>query len=208
MRSRASLSERKKAVLLTAVARLLAGCGERAAAPASPYHATDISSVEWGRDFRLADHDGRPTSLADFQGKVVMRFFGFTNCPDVCPTTMADMAQVVRELGALGERVQGLLVTVDPARDTPEALGRYVTTIHPTFVGLRGDERATQELVREFKAFFAARQPQHGHAHDRYMVDHTRAIYVFDRGGKLRLLMSSGRTVDQKRADIAVLLKE
>lgn len=198
----------KNAALLATVALLLGGCGERATAPASPYHSVDISSVEWGRDFHLTDHSGRHRTLGDFEGKAVMMFFGFTNCPDVCPTTMADMAQVVRKLGAAGERVQGLLVTVDPARDTPEALARYVTAFHPGFLGLRGDERATQELAREFKAFYAARQPQDGHVHDHYMVDHTRAIYVFDRRGKLRLLMTSDRTVDHMAADIALLLKE
>lgn len=198
----------KQAGLLAAVALLLAACGEQPGAPASPYHSTDITSVEWGRDFRLTDHNGQPRSLADFQGKVVMMFFGFTNCPDVCPTTLADMAQVVRKLGASGERVQGILVTVDPARDTPRALARYVTAFHPAFLGLRGDERATQELAKEFKAFYAAREPQRGQGHDHYMVDHTRAIYVFDRSGKLRLLMSSGRTVDEMTADVALLLKE
>lgn len=114
----------------------------------------------------------------------------------------------MRKLGGAGERVQGLLVTVDPARDTPETLARYVMAFHPGFLGLRGDERATQGLAKEFKAYYAARQPQHGQGHDQYMVDHTRAIYVFDRSGKLRLLMSSGRTVDQMAADVALLLKE
>lgn len=208
MSSPGRIAGMKKAGLFAAVALLLAGCVEHPGTPASPYHSVDISSVEWGRDFQLTDHSGRPRSLADLQGKVVMMFFGFTNCPDVCPTTMADMAEVVRKLGGAGERVQGLLVTVDPARDTPEALARYVTAFHPGFLGLRGDERATQGLAKEFKAYYAARQPQHGQGHDHYMVDHTRAIYVFDRSGKLRLLMSSGRTVDQMAADVALLLKE
>lgn len=208
MSSQGRIAGMTKAALLAAAALLLAGCVERPGAPASPYHSVDISSVEWGREFQLTDHNGRPRSLADFQGKVVMMFFGFTNCPDVCPATMADMAHVVRKLGGAGERVQGLLVTVDPARDTPEGLARYVTAFHPSFLGLRGDERATQELAKEFKAFYAARAPEHGQGHDHYMVDHTRAIYVFDRSGKLRLLMNSGRTVDHMAADVALLLKE
>lgn len=196
-------------VILAAIALALAGCGERADAPSSPYHSVDIRAVEWGRDFQLIDHNGHSRSLADFRGKVVMMFFGFTNCPDVCPTTMADMAQVVRQLGEEGERVQGLLVTVDPARDTPEALARYATAFHPGFLGLRGDDATTKALAGEFKAFYAERQPQYGHGLDHhYMVDHTRAIYVFDRTGKLRLLMTSGRTVDQMTADVALLLKE
>lgn len=198
----------RRAGVLGFVALALAGCGQRSEAPASPFHSVDISSVEWGRDFHLADHKGQPRSLTDFRGKVVMMFFGFTNCPDICPTTMADMAQVIRNLGKEGERVQGLLVSVDPSRDTPEVLGRYVSAFHPTFLGLRGDAAATKALAAEFKAFYAARQPEAGHPHDHYMVDHTRAIYVFDRSGKLRLLMNSGRTVDQMAADLALLLKE
>lgn len=212
MTAQSRIAVMKKAGLLLACALLLAGCSAQSGAPASRYHSTDISSVEWGRDFQLADHNGQSRTLADFRGRVVMMFFGFTHCPDVCPTTMADMAQVVRKLGVQGERVQGLLVTVDPGRDTPEILRRYVTAFHPGFLGLRGDERTTQELAKEFKAFYAARQPQHGEAHGPghadYMVDHTRAIYVFDPKGKLRLLMTSGRTVDQMAADIALLLKE
>lgn len=200
----------RRAGVLAVIALALAGCSERSDTPASRFRSVDISAVEWGRDFQLTDHAGQPRNLADFRGKVVMMFFGFTNCPDICPTTMADMAQVVGKLGTQGDRVQGLLVTVDPARDTPEVLGRYVTAFHPTFLGLRGDDAATKELAGEFKAFYAARQPQggHGHAHDQYMVDHTRAIYVFDRSGKLRLLMNSERTVDQMATDLALLLKE
>lgn len=208
MKPRKYIANVRRAGLLAAAALALAGCGERPGSPASPFHSVDISAVEWGRDFQLTDQNGQPRSLANFRGKVVMMFFGFTNCPDVCPTTMADMAQVVRKLGEKGEQVQGLLVTVDPARDTPEVLGRYVTAFHPAFLGLRGDDTTTKELAGEFKAFYAARQPEAGHAHDHYMVDHTRAIYVFDSSGKLRLLMNSGRTVDQMAADVALLLKE
>lgn len=196
----------KKAACPVLLALLLASCGEAVGPPGSPFHSVDIRSVDWGRDFRLTDHHGQPKSLADFKGKVVMMFFGFTNCPDVCPTTMAEMAQVIQKLGEQGGQVQGLLITVDPARDTPQALARYVTAFDPNFLGLYGDERTTRELASEFKAFYAARDSHQGHDH--YMVDHTRAIYVFDRSGKLRLLMSSGRSVGQMTADIALLLKE
>lgn len=200
------MASMKKAGWCTLLALLLAGCGERAPAPSSPFHSVDIRTVEWGRDFHLTDHNGRPGRLADFRGKVVMLFFGFTNCPDVCPTTLAEMASVVHKLGEQGQQVQGLLVTVDPARDTPQALARYVTGFNPTFLGLHGDEHTTREMAREFKAFYAPRAPHEGHDH--YMVDHTRAIYVFDRKGALRLLMTSGRSVDEMAADVALLLKE
>jgi protein SCO1/2 len=192
--------------LAVALAVTLAACSDHISTPSSPFKSTDISSVEWGRDFKLTDHNGQPRSLGDFRGKVVMMFFGFTNCPDVCPTTMAELAQVVHRLGPDGQRVQGLLITVDPARDTPQALAKYVTRFHPSFLGLHGDERTTAELASEFKAHYAARQPHD--AHGQYMVDHTRAIYVFDPKGRLRLLMTVGRTVDEMAADVALLLKE
>jgi len=171
----------------------------------SPFKATDISSVTWGRDFRLTDHHGQPKSLADFKGKVVLLFFGFTHCPDICPTTLADMAKVVGKLGKDGDRVQGLFVTVDPKRDTPPTLAKYVTAFNPGFLGLYGDEAGTAALAKEFKAYVAA-QPADAHGH--YSVDHTSAIYVYDPRGRLRLLMGPERTVDSMVADISLLLKE
>ena len=111
-----------KAGIAVALALALAACGERLASPPSPFKSTDISSVGWGRDFQLTDHNGQARSLADFRGKVVLLYFGFTHCPDVCPKTMAEMAHVVDRLGAGGARVQGLFVTVDPRRDTPQVL--------------------------------------------------------------------------------------
>ncbi|UUZ63195.1 SCO family protein [Polaromonas sp. P1-6] len=145
-----------KAFLVVALALLVSACGERTGGPTSPFKSTDISSVDWGRDFHLTGHNGQPRSLADFRGKVVMLFFGFTHCPDVCPTTMAGMARVVDKLGPDGQRVQGLFVTVDPERDTPQALARYVTGFHPSFLGLYGDEGGTAALAKEFKIFYGA----------------------------------------------------
>lgn len=193
-----------RAFLVVALALLVAACGERTSGPTLPFKSTDISSVEWGRDFHLTDHNGQPRSLADFRGKVVLLFFGFTHCPDVCPTTMADMARVVDKLGPNGQRVQGLFVTVDPERDTPQVLAKYVTGFHPSFLGLRGTEGETETLAREFKIFYAA-QPADSHEH--YMVTHSNAIFVFDPGGRLRLLMGTDRTIDAMTADIALLLK-
>jgi protein SCO1/2 len=194
-----------KAILAVTLALSLSACGERSGKPSSPFKATDISSVEWGRDFRLTDHNGQARSLADFKGKAVMLFFGFTHCPDICPTTLADMAKVVGKLGEDGARVQVLFVTVDPRRDTPQVLAKYVAAFNPGFLGLYGDEAVTAELAREFKAFFAAQPAQ---THENYNVDHTAAIYVFDPRGRLRLLMGPERTVDSMVADISLLLKE
>lgn len=194
-----------KALLVVTLALGVSACGERSGKPSSPFKATDISKVEWGRDFRLTDHNGQARSVADFKGKVVMLFFGFTHCPDICPTTLADMAKVVGKLGKDGARVQGLFVTVDPKRDTPQVLAKYVTAFNPGFLGLYGDEGNTAALAKEFKAYFAA---QPAGAHDDYSVDHTSAIYVFGPRGRLRLLMGPERTVDSMVADVSLLLKE
>lgn len=190
-----------KAAFVIALALLLPACG----GGASPFKSTDISRVEWGRDFRLTDHNGRARGVADFKGKVVMLFFGYVNCPDVCPTTLADMARVVDKLGKDGERVQGLFVTVDPRRDTRDVLAQYVPAFHPSFLGLYADERTTAALAKEFKFFYSA---QPANARGNYTVDHGGSIYVFDPRGRLRLLMGAGRTVETMLADVRLLLKE
>ncbi|WP_454728083.1 MULTISPECIES: SCO family protein [Cupriavidus] len=195
---------RALAPLMLALA--LTACGDRGGpqSPPSPFRSTDISGVDWGRDFHLTDHNGRPRSLADFRGKVVMLFFGYTHCPDVCPTTMADMAGVRAKLGEDGRRVQGLFVTVDPRRDTPRVLAQYVPAFDPSFLGLYGDENTTAALAREFKIFYGA---QKADAQGNYTVDHSGGIYVFDPTGRLRLLMRPGTGVDSMAADVASLLK-
>jgi protein SCO1/2 len=143
-----------------ALALLLAACGDRSGA-ASPFTSTDITEVDWGRDFHLTDHNGVPRRLADFKGKAVMLFFGYIHCPDICPTTLADMAEVVKQLGADGERVQGLFVTVDPRRDTPQVLAQFVPAFHPRFLGLYADEGTTASLAKDFKIYYRA-QPAAG----------------------------------------------
>lgn len=188
---------------LTLAAALLVACGQPAP-PQPVFASTDISGVPWGRDLQLADHQGRPRKLADFHGKAVMLFFGFTHCPDVCPTALSDMARVRAQLGAEGQRVQGLFVTVDPKRDTPQLLAQYVPAFDPSFLGLRGDEKATAAAAAEFKVFFAPQKPD---ARGNYTIDHSGAIFVFDPQGRLRLLMRPGMGVDAMAADIAKLLK-
>lgn len=188
---------------LTLAAALLVACGQPAP-PQPVFASTDISGVPWGRDLQLADHQGRPRKLADFHGKAVMLFFGFTHCPDVCPTALSDMARVRAQLGAEGQRVQGLFVTVDPKRDTPQLLAQYVPAFDSSFLGLRGDEKATAAAAAEFKVFFAPQKPD---ARGNYTIDHSGAIFVFDPQGRLRLLMRPGMGVDAMAADIAKLLK-
>lgn len=186
------------------LAALLTACGQSASSPVSVFASTDITGVPWGHDLQLTDHRGRLRKLSDFRGKAVMLFFGYTHCPDVCPTTLSDMARVRAQLGADGALVQGLFVTVDPKRDTPQLLAQYVPAFDPTFLGLLGDEEATTAAAAEFKVFFARQKPD---ARGNYTVDHSGAIFVFDPQGKLRLLMRPGMGVDAMAADIAKLLK-
>ncbi|HEU4589486.1 MAG TPA: SCO family protein, partial [Steroidobacteraceae bacterium] len=130
--------------IITCSLALLAGCNQ-----APKFKGTDITGADYGKSLRLNDPTGRPRSLEDFRGKAVVLFFGYTHCPDVCPTTLADLAGVMKSLGPQADRVQVLFVTVDPERDTPEALSKYVGAFDPRFIALRGDEDATQRAAKE-----------------------------------------------------------
>ena len=171
------------------------------------FEATDVTGVPWGKGFALTDHHGKPRTLADFRGKVVTLFFGFTNCPDVCPTTMAMLGETMRRLGGDAAHVQGLFVTVDPGRDTPQVLAQYVPAFHPSFLGLYGDEDAIARTAQEFKIYYKAHAPDHRGA---YAVDHSGQVFVFDKAGRLRLLVSrsSEATPDSVAHDLRVLIEE
>jgi protein SCO1/2 len=175
------------------------------AAPAQ-FNATDVTGVPWGKELRLTDHTGRPRTLEDFRGKVVMLFFGFTHCPDVCPTALATIAQARGLLGEDARRVQGLFVTVDPKRDTPQVLAKYVTAFDPSFLGLHGDEAATERAAREFKIFYHAHAPN---THSAYGVDHSGQVYVIDAKGRLRLYVKSHDAAPEAIAhDLRLLVRE
>jgi len=152
------------------------------------FKSTDITGVDYGRTLELADTTGRVRHLADFHGKAVLLFFGFTHCPDVCPTTLADLAGVMKALGPDADRVQVLFVTVDPERDTPQDLDRYVHAFDPRFIALRGDPAATQRVAKEFKIYYEKRKQG-----DTYTVDHSAQSYVIDPQGRLRLLVRHDR---------------
>ena len=169
------------------------------------FRATDITGADFGRDFALTDHTGKPRSLADFRGRVVVMFFGFTHCPDVCPTTLAELAAVVKKLGTDGDRVQVLLVTVDPERDTPEVLSQYVTAFNPRFLALRGTAEETARVAKEFKIIY---QKIAGVRPDSYTMDHSAGTYIFDTQGRLRLYASYGQGPEIFAHDIALLLKQ
>ncbi|HET7765485.1 MAG TPA: SCO family protein [Burkholderiales bacterium] len=175
-------------------------CGCSGSGPS--FKNTDITGADYGKDFTLTDHTGMTRALADFRGKVVVVFFGYTHCPDVCPTTLADLKVAREQLGEDGKRVQVLFVTVDPERDTRQLLANYVPAFDPSFLGLYGDPAATARVAKEFKVFY---QKVPGKTPDNYTVDHTAGSYVFDPQGRLRLLVRPGN-VPNLVADLKTLL--
>jgi len=189
----------RSSILLAAA--LLAACS-----PEAPkFRSTDITGADFGKALELTGHDGRPRTLADFRGKVVVLFFGYTHCPDICPTTLADMAAVMKKLGPDAARVQVLFVTVDPQRDTPEVLAKYVPAFDPGFLGLSGDAEATQRTAKEFKIFYELRPAGTPGA---YTVDHSAQSYVLDAQGRLRLFVRQDRIAQDLAEDLRTLLKE
>lgn len=186
--------------LLLAV--LLAGCNSQVSQPA--FELTDISGAGFGRGFQLTDHNGKPRTMEDFKGKVVVIFFGYIFCPDVCPTTMGELGMVMKELGKDAERVQVLFVSVDPERDTPELLSKYVPTFDPSFLGLYGDADATMRTAKEFKIFYQKQAMAGGG----YTVDHSAGTYLYDPAGRLRLFAAYGQGAPKLLHDIRLLLQQ
>ena len=180
------------------VAALRAGCDGK-----PKFQSTDITGAPYGKALELTDQQGQPRRLEDWRGKVVVLFFGFTRCPDVCPTTLAEIAAAVKSLGADAERVQVLLVTVDPERDTQQALADYVVAFDPRFVAVRGDAAATQRVAKEFKIYYEKR-PQGA----TYTIDHSAQAYVLDAQGRLRLLVRHDRIGKDLAPDLRALLRE
>lgn len=204
------LIRRKAVVWAAATAALIAGAlvAHAMLAPPAPAHfeARDITGVQWGHGFELPDHNGEMRTLADFRGKVVLLFFGYTSCPDMCPTTLALLGAAMKELGPESKDVQGLFVTVDPKRDTPQLLAQYVPAFHPTFLGLRGDEATTNRTVREFKGYFHVNP---SNSDGSYTVDHSGQVYVFDPAGRLRVYVRPPESSPEAIAhDVRLLLRE
>jgi protein SCO1/2 len=190
----------------------LAGCSDKPGAdngqmmltPASTaFKNSDVTGLGYARDFALNDQDGKPRTLADFKGKAVVIFFGYTHCPDVCPTTMAEMAAVMKQLGPDADGVQVLFVTLDPERDTPALLKQYVPAFDPRFIGLSGDPEATARVAKEFRVFY---QKAPGKDADSYTLDHTAASYVFDPQGRVRLFVRHGQGPEPIVHDLKMLL--
>jgi protein SCO1 len=195
------------ACLMTATAFVACSdrTGDAPAAPKASFRSIDITGAEYARKLELTDADGKPRSLGEFKGKVVVVFFGYTQCPDVCPTTMAELSQVRRELGGDGERLQGIFVTVDPERDTGPVLKAYVDNFGAGFIGLRGSPEQTQQAAREFKVFYA-KVP--GKTATSYTMDHTAGSYIFDPQGRIRLFSRHAAGPKALEDDIRALLRE
>ncbi len=191
-------------IALIALAGLVAACGQSAV---PKFQLTDVTGASFGKALALTDHTGKARTLADFQGKVVVIFFGFTQCPDVCPATLSEMAKVVKELGADGGKVQVLFVSVDPERDTRELLRQYVTAFHPSFIGLSGDAEATKIAAKEFK-IYVQKQPAAKDKGGGYSVDHSAGTFILDGQGRLRLFAQYGAGAPALLGDIKLLLKQ
>ena len=180
---------------------LLAAC-----APSKPqFRGVDITGADYAKDFQLTDFNGQARSMQDFKGKVVVMFFGYTQCPDVCPTTMTEMAQVKQKLGADGDKLQVLFVSVDPERDTPVVLKEYMASFDPSFLALYADSpEKLAALAMDYKVYFKKAE---GKTPTSYTVDHSAQSYIYDPQGRLRLFSRYGMPVDQVTEDVKLLLK-
>ena len=198
------MTTRRSLLISLGAAALLAGCDKLSPqADRQQFHAVDITGADYR--YELPDTSGTMRSNADFKGKVTVVFFGFTQCPDVCPATLAELAQVKKMLGADGDRLQGVFVTVDPERDTPEVLKAYVGAFDPGFVALRGTPEQTAATAKNFKLFYA-KSP--GKTPGSYTIDHTAGSYVFDTEGRVRLFVRyGGGGAEALAADVKALLK-
>ena len=170
---------------------------------ADAFNATDITGAEFAKALSLTDHTGKRRNLSDFKGKVVALFFGYTHCPDVCPTTMFDLKNAMKLLDDKSNQVQVLFVTVDPERDTQAVLAQFVPAFDQRFIGLRGSLQETAETLGSFKVFYSKIE---GKSKDDYTVDHSAGIYVFDKKGNVRLYMNYGEKSADMASDISKLL--
>lgn len=186
-------------VALAVALFLLAGC-----AP-DKFKATDITGADFARSLDLTGHDGKRHTLADFKGKVVLVFFGYTQCPDVCPTTLARFATVAKELGPDADNMQVLFVSVDPERDTQDLLAKYVPAFDPRFLGLYGDAQETARTAKEFKVLY---QKQPGKTEQSYTIDHSAGTYVFDKSARVRLFLRHEAPIEDVVHDLRLLMKQ
>ncbi len=201
MNKRNAIKSITAGVMLLGAASFFSACSPNAL----KFTAIDITGADYAKDFSLTDHNGQTRTLKDFEGKVVMVFFGFTQCPDVCPTSMLEMAQIKQLLGKDGERVQGLFVTVDPERDKAEMLKEYMAAFDPTFLALVPTPEQLTALAKDFKVYY---KKVDGPTPTSYTMDHTAGSYVYDTRGKLRLFTRYGTKPELTAADIRQLFSQ
>jgi len=202
MRKRDALRLIALSALPAGAAGLLAACSEGR----PQFQSVDVTGADYAKDFALPDQNGQLRRLQDFRGKVVVLFFGYTQCPDVCPTSMLELAEVKKSLGADGDKLQGLFVTVDPERDTPEVLKAYMANFDPAFLALRASTpEQLAALAKDFKVYY---KKVEGQAPGNYTMDHAAASYVYDTQGRLRLYSRYGSGAPALGADIKLLLKQ
>jgi protein SCO1/2 len=183
---------------------MLAACGDKTAGGADgPFAGIDITGADYATGFSLTDHNGQPRTLADFKGKAVVIFFGFTQCPDVCPTSMSELAQVKQLLGKDGERLQGLFVTIDPERDTPEIMKAYMASFDPSFLALYAQPDKLPEVAKSFRIYY---KKVSGKTPTSYTMDHSAGSYVFDPQGRIRLYHRYGSGAQALADDLKKLL--
>ncbi|APW40916.1 SCO family protein [Rhodoferax koreense] len=183
------------------VAGLLGACSETK----PNFNAIDLTGADYARDFQLTDHTGQPRSLKDFKGKMVVVFFGYTQCPDVCPTSMAELAEVKASLGADAGKLQGVFITVDPERDTPEVLKAYMGNFDPSFIALRPTPEQLVAVAKDFKIYY---KKVDGKTPTSYSMDHSAGSYVYDTQGRLRLYARYGSGAQALSSDLKQLLKQ
>ncbi|MFN3376966.1 MAG: SCO family protein [Burkholderiaceae bacterium] len=189
------------AAALVVVAGTLVACSEKKA----EFRGIDITGADYAKDFLLTDQHGQLRKMADFRGKVVVVFFGFTQCPDVCPTSMQELAEVKRQLGSDGDRLQGIFITVDPERDTPQVLKEYMGNFDPSFLALRGEPAQLAAVAKDFKIYY---KKVDGKTPTSYTMDHSAGSYMYDPSGRLRLYHRYGSGIQVLTEDVRTLLRE
>ena len=207
MKTRFTLTSRRHAVqsMAGAVALALSAGILAACSPDKPqFKSVDLTGADYASGFSLSDQNGQTRTLKDFAGKIVVVFFGFTQCPDVCPTTMAELAQVKKLLGADGDKLQAVFITVDPERDTPALLKAYMGNFDPSFVALRPSMAQLPEVAKDFKVFYKKAE---GKTPGSYSMDHSAGSYIFDAKGRIRLYTRYGSGTENLVSDIRLLLK-
>ena len=201
MLKRNALKKIAVSALSISAAGIFSACSEKKA----EFRGVDVTGADYAKDLPLTDHHGKARHLADFKGKVVVVFFGFTQCPDVCPTSMQELAEVKKMLGKDGDRLQGIFVTVDPERDTPELLKAYMENFDPSFLALRGSPEQLAAVAKDFKIYY---KKVEGKTPTSYTMDHSAGSYVYDTAGRLRVYNRYGSGPQALAADVKALLAE